>query len=461
MRSKYKAAGKSAAALITQKSAVGDVEYEKEYELGRYGKQLSLIGSIGSTIANILGIVDERKRLSRFEGYRQEAAGLPGISAIEKEYQPLGGFGKLIGLDPRTRTDYISSYTGRALPDEMMTAIGFAEQHGMSTKYSDVESIGESMRERIPAKTYRQAGVSGQEEYEREMGMGEFSLEDVPIGEQGRAELYSPVSPGSQTVAEEAIDPSLFGGPEIPMDWELEGGGQWVDEWLKDNPNHPKAKEWLNKQSKKTAASKSDKPFDVVESVVKSGQEGDNILEDIAGVKGGMSEFEKNIAMSENAPFFESGSVADSLFPDKYMATGEERPAYGFGTKYTGKEDKSFTASVTSMRSHISDTESQLQKAIGKDAWSSLPQSVRESVTEMGYIMGVPRLKERFKNMIAALKAGDIDRAGMEATWSDKEKFIKADWISQIREKRSDRILAGFRLDRKPQRLPTYLTGDL
>ena len=451
MKSLYKAAGKSAAALITQKSAAKDVEYEKEYELGRYAKQMSLIGLTGSSIANILGIIDERKRLSRFEGYRQEAAGLAGVSAIEKEYQPLGGFGKLIGLAPRTRTDYISAHTGRALPDEMMTAIGFMEQHGISTKYSDVGAIGEAMRERVPAETYKQAGVSSQEEYEKEMGMGEFSLEEVPIG--------------SQNVAEEAIDSSLFGGPEIPMDWELEGGGQWIDEWLKDNPSHPKTKEWINKQSKKTAASKSDKPFDVVESVVKSGQEGDNILEDIAGVKEGMSEFEKNIARSENASFFESGSVADSLFPDKYMATGEERPAYGFGTKYTGKEDKSFTASVTSMRSHISDTESQLQKAIGKDVWSSLPQSVRESVTEMGYIMGVPRLKERFKNMMAALKAGDIDRAGMEATWTRESiknrTFIKADWILQIREKRSDRILSGFRLDRKQQRLPTYLTGDL
>ena len=305
MKSLYKAAGKSAAALITQKSAAKDVEYEKEYELGRYAKQMSLIGLTGSSIANILGIIDERKRLSRFEGYRQEAAGLPGVSAIEKEYQPLGGFGKLIGLGPRTRTDYISAHTGRALPDEMMTAIGFMEQHGISTKYSDVGAIGEAMRERVPAETYKQAGVSSQEEYEKEMGMGEFSLEEVPIG--------------SQTAAEEAIDSSIFGGPEIPMDWELEGGGQWVDEWLKDNPSHPKTKEWLNKQAKKTAATVVPKipEKDVEDTIIESMKTGDKdmfgepTIKDYFGLEGGKKQLAVIIAKQEG--FYKKGSLPKKL----------------------------------------------------------------------------------------------------------------------------------------------------
>jgi len=293
------------------------------------------------------------------------------------------------------------------------------------------------MEKRIPVKTYEQADVSSQKEYERKMGMDEFSYEEVPIGKQGYATSDKAVD---KVKGQPVVDQSQHGGPEYPLQWEFEEGGEWVDEWIKDNPNHPAYQEFLESQRKKG----DDAVFGAIE-----GGEGKDIFEDIAGIKKGMSEFEKNIAMSENAPLFESGDISSSTYTDRYMDTGEDRPAWGFGSKDTGQIDRSFTASIEDMRANISNTESQLQKSIGKDEWESLPQSVRESVIEMGYIMGVSKLNKEFKKMMKALKEGDIRRAGMEATWRDVISGTKAGWISHVKEQRSDRILSGFRIPKK------------
>jgi len=95
------------------------------------------------------------------------------------------------------------------------------------------------------------------------------------------------------------------------------------------------------------------------------------------------------------------------------------------------------------MRKQISVVESSLKKSIGEDMWVSMPKGVRESVTEMGYIMGNSKLYNKFPKMMKALKAGNYKEAGKQAEWQIYGTR-KAAWIGDVNKDRSYRILSGF-----------------
>ena len=87
-------------------------------------QERSLYGAVGGSIANILGILDERKKLSQMEKYKEAGTKTPGVIATQEEYQPLGKFGERIGIDTRTRDVYTSAFTGAEMSDADLSAIG-------------------------------------------------------------------------------------------------------------------------------------------------------------------------------------------------------------------------------------------------------------------------------------------------------------------------------------------------
>ena len=180
--SKYKAAGKAAGRYKSRLSDVATAEYAKEHEKWKAGRTQSMIGQVGASVANIIGIIGERKKASEFAKYKDIAAELPGVVAEEEEYKTLLGRTK-------TRTTYKSAISGREIPESVLSAIGYQESFAPGTSdYGDYQKVLEEGAIYSPTAakmateaTYEAAGVTTQEEYEEKMGMGEFTEEELPF----------------------------------------------------------------------------------------------------------------------------------------------------------------------------------------------------------------------------------------------------------------------------------------
>ena len=152
--------------------------------------------------------------------------------------------------------------------------------------------------------------------------------------------------------------------------------------------------------------------------------------------------------MSENAPFYESFGAKNITYDDEFKSTGRTRKAWGFGSKFKKGTDTSFDSAVQSMRSTISDVDKFYEKEVGAHQWAQTPQSIKESVTEMGYIMGRTKIKKQFPSMLKALREGDYKQVGLEAQYvspsSPSSKI--ADWLGHVSGDRRTRILSGFKM---------------
>jgi len=389
--SKYKAAGRTAGSYQRSIGDVNKLGLGLQHAQWKGEEQRSLYGAIGGSVANIIGIIKEKKMLGELNKLKESAGGLPGIVKESEEYQPMGKFGEILGLDKKRKDVFKSRFTGEEISDTMLYGIGKSEalRQG-STMYGDVQAISDKLASGegynpVRDKAFAQVGATSQEEYDKLTDVDLFDTEE----EQ---------SPITEPKAIKYVPPEKPRKPSI-------------------NDN-------------------------VVSSIVEDNGKS-MFMEDSVSIKSGLSKFESNIAMSENRKLYDSMSSSDSLFKDKYKSTGTDRRAYGFGTLYTGKEDTSFGGSISSMRKQISVVESSLKKSIGEDMWVSMPKGVRESVTEMGYIMGNSKLYNKFPKMMKALKAGNYKEAGKQAEWQIYGTR-KAAWIGDVNKDRSYRILSGF-----------------
>ena len=192
--SKYRAAGKAAGRYKSRLSDVASTEYAKEHEEWELGRTKSVIGQVGASVANIIGIIGERKKASEFAKYKDIAADLPGVVAEEEEYKTALGFTK-------TRTTYKSAISGREIPESVLSAIGYQESFAPgSSDYGDYQKVleegtiysptaakmaTESAYEAAAEDYYEETGehidISTPEQYEELMGMGEFSEEELPF----------------------------------------------------------------------------------------------------------------------------------------------------------------------------------------------------------------------------------------------------------------------------------------
>jgi lysozyme len=75
------------------------------------------------------------------------------------------------------------------------------------------------------------------------------------------------------------------------------------------------------------------------------------------------------------------------------------------------------------------------ERVVGRVAWSWINQRQRDALTEMCFNMGEGNLK-KFKNMIAAIEALDMDRAAEEA--------LDSRWAQQVGQ-RANRLAEKLR----------------
>ena len=132
----YKALGSKLGGYRKTLSDVGAKEYAKQHESFKGEQQRAMYSAIGGTVANIIGIAGEYSKAQELKGYGEAAKQLRGVGEREVDYQPLGGFGKAIGLDPKTRKEYFFGDTGKSLSEKQLQDIGYFESLGMETKYS-------------------------------------------------------------------------------------------------------------------------------------------------------------------------------------------------------------------------------------------------------------------------------------------------------------------------------------
>jgi len=168
-------------------------------------------------------------------------------------------------------------------------------------------------------------------------------------------------------------------------------------------------------------------------------------------IQANMSQLEKNIAMSENAPFFESlGKKGSEAFDDVYargetdLSKAEKRPASGFGTlAKKGEKQIDFKTAVSRMKENINEARSSLKKEF--KGFEQFTPSQQDSLIEMVYQMGFSKIKTAFPSMIKAIHDGRWDDAQKEALYKDREDLNrgKSAWALQT-PKRAIRVAEGF-----------------
>jgi len=121
---RYKKITAASSALTKNLLNVSNAELGFKHQQYLGERERSLYGGIGASVANVLGILDERKKNKVFDEYKDIAINLPGIKSQTEEYQPLGKFGELLHFNPKTNTKYFSKETGKELSDSILYGIG-------------------------------------------------------------------------------------------------------------------------------------------------------------------------------------------------------------------------------------------------------------------------------------------------------------------------------------------------
>ena len=460
--SKYKTLGKKLGEYKRTVGKIGGLEYSKEFSERKGERQRAMYGQIGASIGSIIGLAGDISGIKEQKQFEKDASSLPGIITEKKEYQPLGKFGERIGLDKRTKDVYKSAYTGRNISPEAMRAIGYQESIGIETKYSDPSSLEK------PGITTDTKAVDKTTDTKAVDKTTDTKAVDKTQTVEGSWENLKENLEGSWENLKENLtdEKGLFQGGE-----EGRVFGRLRDRAEESALKVPKAhllKATTELMSQGTSAiepatseGKALKHQGRVEDGIISSMKFDyRDMFQIPSIKAGMSDFERNIAKSENMAFWESGGAEEGVYSDTVMATGEVRPASGFGTALQGGETSiEFGTAVERLRGGISVSESGVSNFLGEESWNMLSKDQRGALTEIGYIMGVEgATKNNLPKMFKAIKDGNMELANQEAMFN-METGEQAKWISQIGKKRSGRILS--KLFPEPYRTPRTATSSL
>ena len=469
--SKYKTLGKKLGEYKRTVGKIGGLEYSKEFSERKGERQRAMYGQIGASIGSIIGLAGDISGIKEQKQFEKDASSLPGIITEKKEYQPLGKFGERIGLDKRTKDVYKSAYTGRNISPEAMRAIGYQESIGIETKYSDPSSLekpGITAGKKAGDKTAGKKAVDKTTDTKAVDKTTDTKAVDKTQTVEGSWENLKENLEGSWENLKENLtdEKGLFqGGKEGRVFGRLRDRAE--ESALKVPKAHLlKATTELMSQGTSaiepaTSEGKALKHQGRVEDGIISSMKFDyRDMFQIPSIKAGMSDFERNIAKSENMAFWESGGAEGGVYSDTVMATGEVRPASGFGTALQGGETSiEFGTAVERMRGSISVSESGVSNFLGEESWNMLSKDQRGALTEIGYIMGVEgATKNNLPKMFKAIKDGNMELANQEAMFN-METGEQAKWISQIGKKRSGRILS--KLFPEPYRTPRTATSSL
>ena len=431
--SKYKTLGKKLGEYKRTVGKIGGLEYSKEFSERKGERQRAMYGQIGASIGSIIGLAGDISGIKEQKQFEKDASSLPGIITEKKEYQPLGKFGERIGLDKRTKDVYKSAYTGRNISPEAMRAIGYQESIGIETKYSDPSNL-------------EKPGITADEKSGDKTQTVEGSLENLKENLTDEKGLFQGGKEGR--VFGRLRDRAEESALKVPKAHLLKATTELMSQGTSAIEPATSEGKALKHQGRVEDGIISSMKFDYRD------------MFQIPSIKAGMSDFERNIAKSENMAFWESGGAEGGVYSDTVMATGEVRPASGFGTALQGGETSiEFGTAVERMRGSISVSESGVSNFLGEESWNMLSKDQRGALTEIGYIMGVEgATKNNLPKMFKAIKDGNMELANQEAMFN-METGEQAKWISQIGKKRSGRILS--KLFPEPYRTPRTATSSL
>jgi len=132
----YKALGTSLGKYRKNLTDIDKSSIKSDLLSFEYSQDRAMTDTLARTIAEVSGIVAEKIALNRDLDLGKKSAG---VYSSKEEYQPLGKFGKFIGLDAKERKVFKSREGDLTLDPKTLAQIGIMERLGLSNKYSDFD----------------------------------------------------------------------------------------------------------------------------------------------------------------------------------------------------------------------------------------------------------------------------------------------------------------------------------
>lgn len=133
----YEALGKSMSSYRKNLADIDKGSIKSDLVSYEAAQDRAFTDTLATTVANTVGIIGEKLNVSKEIQRGQKTSG---VYESKEEYQPLGKFGKLLGLDESERSVYKSRKTGETLDSQTLQKIGIMDRLGISNKYSDYKA---------------------------------------------------------------------------------------------------------------------------------------------------------------------------------------------------------------------------------------------------------------------------------------------------------------------------------
>jgi hypothetical protein len=133
----YEALGKSYSSYRKNLADIDKASIKSDLISYEAAQDRAFTETLGTTAAEIVGIVGEKMKLSKDIQAGRESMG---VYESSEEYQPLGRVGEFLGLDPKERAIYKSRKTGKVLSSQDLANIGVMDRLGIRNEYSDYKS---------------------------------------------------------------------------------------------------------------------------------------------------------------------------------------------------------------------------------------------------------------------------------------------------------------------------------
>tara|TARA_R110002072_G_scaffold189278_3_gene346321 strand:+ start:533 stop:1960 length:1428 start_codon:yes stop_codon:yes gene_type:complete len=150
--------------------------------------------------------------------------------------------------------------------------------------------------------------------------------------------------------------------------------------------------------------------------------------------------FETEIAMSENPKYF-MGDDKLSTYMDMDTKTGKDRPAEGYGVA-RGDKPRTRKENNQALKVHINESKKDAKRIVGNKVFSKLPEQKQEVLIELIYQMGPNRIQE-FPNFLKAMVMGDFNLAANELLFTPSGE--PTDWSQKGGRDRVNRIINKLR----------------
>tara|TARA_R110002020_G_scaffold322670_2_gene538454 strand:+ start:1464 stop:3287 length:1824 start_codon:yes stop_codon:yes gene_type:complete len=231
---KYKARAATRKSFLDNQQSIQLGDMERANAAQDYAEKENLWAGVSKAVIDIGQIAKEKKKASEFEAFKDAAGSLEGIATKSEEYQPLGGIGAVLGLDPKVRKSYFDKESGTQLTDSVMHALGKKTMMGMETRY-DKAPEGSFVHDSF---TEYEGKIQGDEPFKERMGDLKEVIGEKLSGVLSKAGLSKPdESPKEELPGPEDVDKSEYAGQyDDPSDaFKAEGSGSVDNEIIEES----------------------------------------------------------------------------------------------------------------------------------------------------------------------------------------------------------------------------------